>query len=68
MIRVSRTVSSVLTMSKPGVIGTITGAQIATMTEKATSSKHEVEHGRYDAPRAIVLAVREQPGQHRDQR
>ena len=39
MIRVRRTVSSVLTMSKPGVmIGTITGAQIATMIENTTSS------------------------------
>ena len=41
MIRVSRTVSSVATASKPGVmIGTIWGANIATTTESVKSTSN----------------------------
>ena len=68
MIRVRRTVSSVVTASKPGVmIGTICGAKIGDDDRQAEQDdEHHVEHRRHDSPGALVLVAAEQPGQDRD--
>ena len=70
MIRVSRTVSSVSTASKPGVkSGTITGAKIATIDrERDEQQQHQVEHASRRRATRDPPRCGEQAGEDRDQR